>query len=387
MRKSVTDFYLECMASVKRTFAGHLLLYVCLALFTGLTIAITAVYKVPLALVSTMFFLETAPQYFAVGLFLAAVAQYVLMARAGSRRPLRDFGAWLHRGALSGERPGHIFHSLMTITPLMVSFSVLKEDIPLIHPFSWDQTFSQWDRALGFGYMPWEWLQPVLGYPMVTAGIGIAYDAWFFVMFGVLFWQAFFARAGLLRMQFLLAFAFSWFIAGNMLAVFFSSAGPCYYGYFHTPDPYAAQLAYLRGVSEQWSASSVIVQDILWKSYAATKGVNIGISAMPSMHVVVATLLAILCVRTNKWLGTALTGFAAVIVVGSVHLGWHTPSMLLPASGSLLSSGAVRDSSFAGRCRSEAYHGLPPLPMRLLLPTEHLRHAYSVGDSLRAVSV
>src|SRR5258706_2422915 len=314
MRKSMTDFYLECAASVKRTFASHLLVYVCLVLFIPLTIAITAVYKAPLALGSTLFFLETAAKYFVVGLFLAAVAQCVLMARAGSRRPLRDFGAWLHRGSLSGERPGHIFHSLMTITPLMVSFNVLKEDIPLIQPFSWDQTFSQWDRALGFGYMPWEWLQPVLGYPMITVGISIAYDAWFILMFGVLLWQAFFARAGLLRMQFLLAFAFSWFIAGNVLAVIFSSAGPCYYGYLHTPDPYAAQLAYLRCVSEHWSASSVIVQDVLWKSYAATKGVNIGISAMPSMHVGVATLLAILGVRTNKWLGTALTAFAVVIV-------------------------------------------------------------------------
>jgi hypothetical protein len=38
----------------------------------------------------------------------------------------------------------------MTITPLMVRFNVLKEDMLLIQRFSWDQTFSQWDRTLGW---------------------------------------------------------------------------------------------------------------------------------------------------------------------------------------------------------------------------------------------
>jgi hypothetical protein len=28
-------------------------------------------------------------------------------------------------------------------------------------------------------------------------------------------------------------------------------------------------------------------------------------------------------VRVNKWLGRALTVFAAIIVLGSVHLAWH----------------------------------------------------------------
>lgn len=319
----VSDFCLDCAASVKRTFAGHLLLYICLFVFTILTIAITTAYKAPLTIGAAWFFLETAPQYFAVGLFVAALAQFVRLARARSRSPLRDFGAWLHRSTLSGDRPAHIFHTVMTIAPLMVSFVVLKEDIPLIHRFSWDETFSNWDRAIGFGHRPWEWLQPILGHPPVTVGIGIAYDLWFFVMFGILFWQAFFAPAGLLRMQFLLAFTFSWFIAGNVLAVIFSSAGPCYYGHFHSPDPYAAQLIYLRSVGENWPMSAAAVQDRLWKSYAATHGANIGISAMPSMHVVVATLLAIVGIKTNKWLGAALTVFAAIIVLGSIHLAWH----------------------------------------------------------------
>jgi hypothetical protein len=110
-------------------------------------------------------------------------------------------------------------------------------------------------------------------------------------------------------MQFLLAFAFSWFFAGNVLAVIFSSAGPCYYGYFHSPDPYAAQLAYLKSAGPSWAVSSVFVQGALWDSYTATRGANIGISAMPSMHVVVATLLAILGPETQQMAGTSTDRF------------------------------------------------------------------------------
>jgi hypothetical protein len=323
MRVAVIDFCRDCMASVSRTFAAHLLLYVCLMAFTTLTVAITTAYKAPFQIGAAWFFLKMAPQYFAVGLFLAAFAQFVRLVRAGSRSPLRDFGAWLHRSTLSGDRLGHVFHTVVTITPLMVTFNVLKQDIPLIQRFSWDETFSNWDKLIGFGHRPWEWLQPILGHPPITAGINLAYDLWFFVMFGILFWQAFFARASLVRMQFLLAFTFCWFIAGNVLAVVFSSAGPCYYGHFHTPDPYAAQVAYLRNVGEHWSMSVAAVQDWLWKSYAATEGANIGISAMPSMHVVVATLIAIVGIKTNKCLGVALTAFAVIIVLGSIHLAWH----------------------------------------------------------------
>lgn len=45
--------------------------------------------------------------------------------------------------------------------------------------------------------------------------------------------------------------------------------------------------------------------------------------AMPSMHVAIAVLLALFGWRLNRWAGAALTLFALLIMVGSVHLGWH----------------------------------------------------------------
>jgi hypothetical protein len=313
-----------CIASIRRTFAGHLPLYACAVLFCGVSWAVTAWWHVPLSLGASLFFLKLVPVFVLLGVGLSAGRYFAVLVRRKSQHPARDLGRWLAQGFLAGDRPGNIFHGLVVLTPLMVSFAALKNDIPLLVPFSWDATFARWDKMIGFGRAPWEWLQPLLGHPPVTAGINLVYDGWFAVMFGALVWQAFSARGGVLRMQFLLAFAFSWFFAGNVLAVIFSSAGPCYYGALHlSSDPYAAQMAYLRAAAVHWPVWSVGVQDALWRSYTGGDAVVSGISAMPSMHVVIAVVVMMLSWRTNRILGWALTCFAAVVVVGAVHLAWH----------------------------------------------------------------
>jgi hypothetical protein len=316
------------LASIRRTFAAHLPLYACAILFCGASWAATAYLHVPLSLGASLFFLKLVPVFLMLGIGLSAARHFVVLARRKADRPLREMGRWFAGNFLKGERPGNIVHGLIAFTPLMVSFAALKNDIPLISPFSWDATFAHWDTVIGFGRAPWEWLQPLLGHPPVTAAINLVYDGWFAVMFGALIWQAFSAREGNLRMQFLLAFAFSWFFGGNILAVVFSSAGPCYYGLLHLPPdayvgPYAAQMAYLRDAAQHWPVWSIGVQDALWRSYAGGDAVVSGISAMPSMHVIVAVIVMMLGWRTHRLMGWALTGFAVVIIVGAVHLAWH----------------------------------------------------------------
>ena len=44
---------------------------------------------------------------------------------------------------------------------------------------------------------------------------------------------------------------------------------------------------------------------------------------MPSLHVATPVLFALLGWRTHRWLGVAFTIYAAIVLVGSVHLGWH----------------------------------------------------------------
>src|SRR5262249_5436648 len=114
--------FAEFSSSVRRTFPSHIALYVCLAIFTPLTLAITAAYNAPISFESSTFFLEMVPQFFILGMFIAAVIQCFVLARKGSRRPLRDMGAWLYRGITSHDRWGNAAHTIATMTPLMVSF-------------------------------------------------------------------------------------------------------------------------------------------------------------------------------------------------------------------------------------------------------------------------
>jgi hypothetical protein len=82
-------------------------------------------------------------------------------------------------------------------------------------------------------------------------------------------------------------------------------------------------MAYLEAVSRSWPVWSVNVQHTLWNDYIAGHGRLGGISAMPSMHVTIAALMAIWGWRINRVIGLALTAFAAVILIGSIHLAWH----------------------------------------------------------------
>jgi hypothetical protein len=214
---------------------------------------------------------------------------------------------------------------LISVPLLAGSFSVVKAAIPLMNQFSWDLRLEQWDRWLHGGIAPWELLQPLLGHPLASQMINLGYNAWFFLLWFSWFWQFFTLRNPQLRMRFLLSVQMAWILVGNVLAMVFSSAGPCYFGRMvEGPDPYAPLMTYLHQASESHRLWALGTQQTLWDGYSLGQlNLGAGISAMPSMHVAIATLLALLGWQTSRRLGILLTVFVGLIMVGSVHLGWH----------------------------------------------------------------
>lgn len=215
---------------------------------------------------------------------------------------------------------------ILLFFPVFAStFTSLKTMIPDINPYSWDPLLAQWDAALHGGHQPWLLLQPFLGHPFVTSVVNFFYNLWFFVMYGGLLWQTFSLRNPRLRMQFLLAFVASWALLGNVAAMLFSSAGPCYYGRITgLVDPFQPLMNYLWAASESFPVWSLNVQEMLWEAYGEGGiGFGSGISAMPSMHVSVVFLLTLVGWRTSRAHGIGFTAFTMLIIIGSVHLGWH----------------------------------------------------------------
>jgi membrane-associated phospholipid phosphatase len=62
----------------------------------------------------------------------------------------------------------------------------------------------------------------------------------------------------------------------------------------------------------------------LWENLQAGTWLPFGgVSAMPSVHVAMATLIAIVAKAQNRTAGLLLTIFAGLTMLGSVVLGWH----------------------------------------------------------------
>jgi hypothetical protein len=217
---------------------------------------------------------------------------------------------------------------LLALPSLMATFVSFKASIPDIQPFGGlDVAFMKLDRLLHFGNHPWVLMHGVLGSPPVTAFIDFGYSLWFAVLWLTVIWQtwhgSYFSDA---REQFLLSFAACWILIGVVFATLLSSAGPVYYGAVTgSADPFAALVEYLHEVDAARPLKAMWIQGILWDNYASpgTHPFGEGISAMPSMHVSMAVLMALVGFRVNRIVGWAYAAFAVLVMVGSVHLAWH----------------------------------------------------------------
>ncbi len=237
-------------------------------------------------------------------------------------RPSQWFIADIRENALNGERLANGVVGFLAISVFAGTFAVLKDLVPLINPFSWDPYFAQLDQTLHGGYAPYELLMPLLGSPLITTIINAAYHFWFFLLYFIVFMTSFDRDNAVRRNSFLIAMVLTWVIGGNLLAAIFSSAGPVYYevlGYGSEFVPLLDKLHEFAEISPVWALD---VHAMLIDGYLNDGPVK-GISAMPSMHVASAVMMACFGFSWRKWAGWLLVAFAIVIQLGSVHLAWH----------------------------------------------------------------
>jgi hypothetical protein len=226
---------------------------------------------------------------------------------------------------LTIERLCAILPVVLLTGPFFSTFTSLKLMIPDLHPFAWDATFARWDAAVHGGVQPWRILQPLLGFPPATTVMNILYYLWFALLYGGLIWQLLAFRDRTLRDRFLLSFVSVWILLGTVGAIALSSAGPCFYGRLVAGEnPYADLMNYLRVAQEVSPVWVLDTQQKLWTEYVTGQRVlGAGISAMPSLHIGISWLLALVGWRVRRWLGAALSFYCLVLLVSSVHLAWH----------------------------------------------------------------
>jgi membrane-associated phospholipid phosphatase len=203
--------------------------------------------------------------------------------------------------------------AIAIVAPFQSTFQSLKRAIPT---FSWDLFLSRADIAIHAG-APWTWWVPN---DTVIRWIDRLYIVWFPVITLFMIWVSWTSHRQL-RTRALLCTLLVWILAGTLAAWALASAGPCYYGeVVQGPDPYAP-------LSRRITDSGLVAGDVqrrLWEWRLTGRIAPLsGVSAMPSMHVAMAVLVALVVWRRSRPIGLVCWLYAAIVQVGSVVLGWH----------------------------------------------------------------
>lgn len=220
------------------------------------------------------------------------------------------------------ERAWVIVPPVILLGFMMSSFSSIKSSIQVMNPTLLDPLFLEWDRWLHGGRDAWVLLQPLVGFPSVTKIVEWFYGYWLRIIVGVLVFAIFMTKRTRLRNQFIVAWILTWALPGTVGAIALNSVGPCFYALLFPegPDPYATLMSYLSDTAPITTQT----QEYLWQYHQELgPGFGTGISAMPSMHVAIAALQAVFLWRLSRTAGLLGIVFTAIILIGSVHLGWH----------------------------------------------------------------
>lgn len=212
--------------------------------------------------------------------------------------------------------------AVMCIVFFSAIFGFVKETIPVLNPFAWDQAFAQLDRSLHGGVDPFVSLRPLIENSVVMQAADLSYSVWFLLIYFFVFLACMDQENLRRRNTFLFAFILSWIIGGSVLAVLFSSVGPIYYQAFGFGDQFALLETLLSDVNAQTPLLAVELQNMLLNGYKTGDGMS-GISAMPSMHLATAWLMAFQAFQYSRVFGWIMIIFAVIIQVSSVILGWH----------------------------------------------------------------
>lgn len=266
--------------------------------------------------VSPIVYLQLLLDYLApmVGIVFYAMPLLVAMV-AIAANPRMPFAAF--RGILR-VRGGRILATIAVVPLFLAAFTTLKLHVPTFNGFPFDPALAAIDEAL-HGGEPWRFLHALPSW--IGRPIDVIYGpAWFATeMTCLLLALATIGRDELTRLLWTKLLAMV--LLGTVLATLAASVGPVFYQDFHDANRFS-------GLREAIDANPALRHAALYANYllASHSGeadIGTGISAMPSIHVALATIVAWQLTGYGRAWAVLGWTYAAAILFGSVYLGWH----------------------------------------------------------------
>ncbi|SIN72806.1 phosphatase PAP2 family protein [Salinivibrio sp. ES.052] len=266
-----------------------------------------------------------------LSLFLVGYFIYLIVVR--EKRPIRQFG-YLIKSVIT--RRYYILSSLLLFYAtgfFLSAFSTAKGAVYTVGEFAWDSAFSEMDRLLFFGKDAWHFFDWLYQYPVFIMLLNLFYNVWLFAVLGVFAFFCF-QLPSRVRNTYLYSWLACWVVLGVVCATLFSSAGPAFFSRVHpglAVEPYQDLMERLRSIDAYLIASdypfplwALSTQDWLYNLHVEQSvKAGAGISAMPSMHVSMAVLMALGLTHVQKWIGIIFWLYAFIIYIGSFLLAWH----------------------------------------------------------------
>lgn len=243
---------------------------------------------------------------------LGDTSLFVALIRAYKDNPTLPL-TWTIRAALA----------MISYVLLMTNFMSVKTLIPEIMPFYLDEAAYKIDRILFLGRDPWTLFSWMYDFPSIIVGIDRIYTAWIGLIVGI--WIYCFTSRSMPsnhRYQYIISSILLWLIAGNIMAILLSSAGPIYFDYFTGSNVYQPLKLSLAAIHETHSLGAYDYSEKLLMMYENKETRFAGISALPSMHCA-SSFMILLLFWKNKILRTLLIAFNIIIFIGSIVLAWH----------------------------------------------------------------
>lgn len=247
------------------------------------------------------------PAWMAATAVLAAIGGFAALVRSGTEHPIQAATQFLRRERRTVASIG-LFMALAGLN--LITYMWAKPLLNQYVPFRAGPYLAAADHMLFLGHDPWRLVQ----WANVHGTEVLYHPLWFAVIMVTLLALAV-ARPSIGKSALLTTYFVLWTVTGPLIHCLLPAAGPLFYQKLGFGDRFAALPR---------SAETQAMADYLWQFYEhGSFGPGNGISAMPSMHVVMMSWVVLVAAVTNRRLLPAALAMWVTIYVLSIALGWH----------------------------------------------------------------